>query len=216
MMTGSDKHIILDYPERMPDNTVIALTHKLKSNGLVVELRPNQPTAWAALDWIIPGALTAWVLKPYFDGFLKEAGKDHYLKLTVWLKELCTASRSIHTVILTASDSREKISRDSQSKSISIFFQLKDNRKLKLLFDLELSTDDWHAAVDQMVDMVMENYSPLYPNDRITLAKPFQKSDEYIYAILDRETKQWVLFDTMELVGISKKLSEKRRLEGGQ
>jgi hypothetical protein len=160
--------------------------------------------------------LTAWVLKPYFDGFLKEAGKDHYLKLTVWLKELCTASRSIHTVILTASDSREKISRDSQSKSISIFFQLKDNRKLKLLFDLELSTDDWHAAVDQMVDMVMENYSPLYPNDRITLAKPFQKSDEYIYAILDRETKQWVLFDTMELVGISKKLSEKRRLEGGQ
>ncbi|MCU0360024.1 MAG: hypothetical protein MUF75_04785 [Bacteroidia bacterium] len=215
-MTGSDKHIILDYPERMPDNTVIALTHKLKSNGLVVELRPNQPTAWAALDWIIPGALTAWVLKPYFDGFLKEAGKDHYLKLTVWLKELCTASRSIHTVILTASDSREKISRDSQSKSISIFFQLKDNRKLKLLFDLELSTDDWHAAVDQMVDMVMENYSPLYPNDRITLAKPFQKSDEYIYAILDRETKQWVLFDTMELVGISKKLSEKRRLEGGQ
>jgi hypothetical protein len=30
------------------------------------------------VEWFIPTAIVFFVAKSYFDGFLKEAGKDHY------------------------------------------------------------------------------------------------------------------------------------------
>jgi len=45
---------------------------------------------FAGIEWLIPTAVIVYISKSYFDGFLKEMGKDHYALLKAGLKTLRT------------------------------------------------------------------------------------------------------------------------------
>ena len=45
------------------------------------------PTAYDSLDWLIPTAIVLFITHSYFDGILKELGKDHYQ----WFKTLLSS-----------------------------------------------------------------------------------------------------------------------------
>jgi hypothetical protein len=42
----------------------------------------------AALEWLAPTAIVAYIAKPYFESFLSELGKDHYAITKNALKNL--------------------------------------------------------------------------------------------------------------------------------
>ena len=50
---------------------------------------------------------------------------------------------------------------------VPIELQTKNNRHIKLLFDNELDKTDWEDAIDQLLDLVIENYES-YPNDKLS------------------------------------------------
>ena len=46
------------------------------SSHLNLKVQKVEKDAWIAFEWVVPTAFGVYILKPYFDSFLKEAGKD--------------------------------------------------------------------------------------------------------------------------------------------
>lgn len=175
---------------------------EIKAEGLSLEFEKRRPMPYAAMEWIVPTACFVYIAKSYFDGFLKEAGKDHFLVLKNWLKKVAANGKDVKFSKVTSkgvSDSRAY----NQSLTLSLLVTTKNNRTIKLLFDNELSKEDWEEAIDSLLDYVIDNYEK-YPNDSLTQNTKQLRQDErfYLYALIDKETKQLVFHDDSTLMGL--------------
>ncbi|SFQ80219.1 hypothetical protein [Hymenobacter arizonensis] len=185
------------FPDYFPDVIVEDMLGSPKERpvGLLVERVPTE--AHASIEWVLMTGVVAWVSKSYFESFLQEAGKDHYQLLSNWLKGLVGKSRILKSRTITASQSTEKIqSGYRQSKVISVMMQLKNGQTVKVLFDDQLSQQEWEEAVEQMISLVVANYQSA-ENDALAqqLADGNQQKRQALYAVLDDTGKNWLLLD---------------------
>lgn len=200
-------HIGIEVPENLPDFASENIITELQTVGLNIKVhkKPN-PGPMGAFEWIIPTAIAAYISKSYFDGFLKEAGKDHYIILKSWLKKFIDNGRLIKVQTIYASQSSiKKPNNNTQSKSVSLFIQTKSGKTIKLLFDNDLTKEDWDNAIDKLLDFVIANYEK-YPNDNLTKDLERFKSDKHhiIYAIIDKENKELKLYDDKDLFNLQR------------
>ncbi|MBS2100008.1 hypothetical protein [Carboxylicivirga linearis] len=198
-------HIGIDIPEDVPDEFLELISNDVKAPGLNIEFRKHsQGVMMAALDWVVPTAIAAYIFKPYFEAFLKEAGKDHYNVLKKWLKKFVDNGRAIKVHRVTATQSPNKLNKeDSQSKAVSLYIQSKSGQKIKLLFDNDLTQQDWDQAIDSIMDLAKDNYEN-FPNDKLTTETEKFDYRTFIYAVIDRKTKQFVFYDDNDLLRIHK------------
>ena len=190
--------------EQFPDIGLDEIKKELETNGLSVRLQSREPEMFAAMEWIIPTGAIIYLTKSYFDGFLKEAGKDHYNLLKTSFKKIATNARAVPVKLF--SSGGEKINKNyTQSHSISLVLKTKNNRTLKLLFDDNLSKEDWDNAIDQLLEYTIQNYETA-PNDSlsVTMSKLKQGEAFWIYAIIDPGTKQLIFHDDMTLITLER------------
>jgi hypothetical protein len=165
MNTEEITDIVLIYPSDFPDELISEETTELNSCGLNIKVQKVESEPYNALEWVLPTAFGAYILKPFFDAFLSEAGKDFYILLKKALKKVAEKGKQFNYRLITASQSTQKLSGNyNQSIAISINIQTKNNRRIKLLFDNNLEKDDWDNAIDQLLEYIIENYEKC-PND---------------------------------------------------
>jgi len=69
----------LVFEEDLPDDIFREFESSVKSNGLNLLVDSKEPMgAMMCGEWYIIPVVAAFIGKSYFDGFLKEMGKDHY------------------------------------------------------------------------------------------------------------------------------------------
>ncbi|MGY6521382.1 MAG: hypothetical protein ACXIUD_06615 [Mongoliitalea sp.] len=197
MNTEEIPGIILIYPSDFPDELISEETLELNSSGLNIKIEKVESEPYNSLEWILPTAFGAYILKPFFDSFLSEAGKDFYILLKKALKKIAEKGKQFNYRTITASQSTQKLSGSyNQSIAVSINIQTKQNRHIKLLFDNDLDIDDWENAIDQILEYVIENYEKC-PNDRLT--KKINSINEIehktIYGKINPKTKLVEFFD---------------------
>ena len=201
-------HIIVEVPDKMADFASEDVMSELKSDGLnIIVQRKPQSGAMAALEWVIPTALVVYICKPYFEGFLSEAGKDHYNILRNWLKRFVKSGRSIKVHTFYASESSHKNpDNNTQSKSISVLLQTKSGKVIKVLFDEELTEEDWDEAIDQLLDFAIDNQNN-FPNDYLTKQLERYDSDNrlHVYAVIDKKEKNLVFYGDRDLIALQMK-----------
>jgi TusA-related sulfurtransferase len=185
------------FPDYFPDVIVEDMlgSPEERPAGLLIQRVPMG--TYAAIEWVLMTGVVAWVSKSYFESFLKEAGKKHYQLLSNWLKGLVGKSRILKSRTITASQSTEKVqSGYRQSKVISVMMQLKNGQTVKVLFDDQLSQQEWEEAVEQMMSLVVANYQS-GGNDVLAqqLAGGNQQQKPVLYAVLDDTGKNWLLLD---------------------
>ncbi|MGL5920998.1 MAG: hypothetical protein ACRCZQ_10945, partial [Bacteroidales bacterium] len=92
--------------------------------------------------------------------------------------------------------STEKINKtNTQTHAISIFFETKQGHLIKLLYDNNLDLSVWQQATSQFFDLMEQHYEE-NENDPISIyinQISKLKATKNIYAIIDPETKSWVL-----------------------
>ncbi len=201
-MINNNKHIGIEIPESMPNFISANEIESLKTIGLDIEIkRKPTPGPMNMFEWLIPTTIVAYILKPYFEGFLNEAGKDNYLALKKWINNIVDKARQIKVHTIYSSMLVDKKSKKySQSKSVSLFLPTKDGKVIKLLFDNDLSKDDWDNAIDQLLDFTIENFEK-YPNDILSKNIAQLGTDNYaIFAIIDKKTKKLIFYDRKDLV----------------
>ncbi len=194
-MDNKSPQIIFEYPDYIPDFFEEELTSDLVNSRIDYKLSKKPISGYAAYEWIIPGIFSVYILKPYFEAFLSEAGKDHYLILKNWLRKLVKRTKPMDIKTVTSSDYKIDKS-NTQSKAFSIYFQSRKNQRIKLMFDNELDENLWLNAADNLVDLIFEHYSK-FPNDKLTkLTIESSVTDEMeLYAIIDKKTHEWKFVD---------------------
>ena len=111
-----------------------------------------------SLDTLFLTAIAFFLLKPYFDGFLKEAGRDHYVILKKALKRLWSRlfSKDVNfrVVILTP---RGEV-KSKHSFLFSIYAEINDGRKVKFLIREDCSEDEYVAGIDAFLTLIESYY----------------------------------------------------------
>lgn len=190
------------YPSFYDPDLEIQIVEDIENDKLRLEFVKQEPLMWASAEWAIPGLIAAYIFKPYFESFLKEAGKDHYVLLKNCLHKLLRKNKDSNVKMITSQYSPDKVdASNTQSKAISIHFELKDNKRVKLIFDDALEIDDWTNALDEFLSLVEEQYNG-FPEDELTLRlESFSRNPNYeIYALINNQTKEWEFLDQKQIV----------------
>lgn len=194
--------IVFIYPEDFPDESIENELSSIQQDSLDLRIVKKGNGAYNGFEWIIPTAFGAYILKPYFDAFLSEAGKDHYDILKKSLKKLIEKGKQFETKVIASDQSPDKLSKSyTQSLTVSIEFQTIDNRHIKLLFDNNLSIEDWNDGIEKFIQLISENYAT-YPNDKLTqkIAELNTKAGRIIYVLINSESKELEFFDDRKLL----------------
>jgi len=196
-------HIGIACTDEFPDIIINKFIEDIKSEELFIDIRKfHYGIVASALDWALPTMISVYILKPYFESFLQELGKDHYQLLKTWLTNLSIDSRKIKafTIRATKASQKENFS-DTQSKAFSISLITKDDRSIKLLFDLELNEILWKSSVDQILDLLLDNYEN-FPNDMLTkmIAELSIDKNSEIFVVINNESGGLTFYDMNRLI----------------
>lgn len=193
-------NIHIDFPEYYPIENIENDIQPFIESGIPVGYKIKKRVVYAALEWTIPTAIVAYIVKPYFESFLQEAGKQHFEILSKKLKTLLNRGKEMNVRLISASKSSEKLSKTyNQSMAISVLFETKNGKFIKLLFDDDLEKADWDYAIDQMMEYVVENYENESESKLAEIIKDFDKEKAFkIYAVINKETKLLEIYDDRE------------------
>lgn len=154
---GMRAHLAVSYTDDLSAEAIDAVADELARPGLLVQKMPRPAGgAYAALEWLIPTAVFAYIAKSYFDGFLKEAGKDHYQLLRGGLKKLAGRFTGPGAERVTLISTKGKIdgSGPSFSRLYSVVGELNDGIVVKLLIPTDTGGHEVDRAVDAFLDFL--------------------------------------------------------------
>jgi len=192
-------HITIEFPDYFPEDFEKFIADGIENEFLNLRIERKKPTAWAASEWIIPGIVAIYILKPYFESFLKEAGKDHYLLLKNKLNDILSKTKNMEVNTVTSQGAKDKIDNsNTQSKAISIFIQTEKGILIKLLYDNKLDLETWQTSTNNILQLIAGHYENSTDNPLTEyLNKLDEKKDKTVYAIIDPTSKSWTLINNL-------------------
>lgn len=198
----SNPDITLIYPESFPDELIREEKSFFDLDSINLQIVKENPRPFAALEWIVPTACILYVFKSYFNGFLTEAGKDHYHILKKGIQNSTKKAKLIDAKLISSSATPNKLSNKyNQSGIVSLILETKDNRQLKLLFDNDLSYTDWENGIEELLELVIENHN-LFPEDKLSskISELEMYNSRELYAIINPKSKNIEICDTNALM----------------
>jgi hypothetical protein len=207
-MTKNKFDILFCAPDTLDDGFFEETQKLIGHSDLKLIIERQRPQLYASLEWAIPGLIVAYLAKPYFEGFLQEAGKDHYQIVRNWFKGLLRKAKTLGVTILVSGENKFDKTY-AQSIAISIHFEMKNGRQVKLLFDNELSIEQWEAAMDKFSALIAENYEN-FPDDRLTEMIKHVRQEKYytVYGLINKGTNEWEFFDD-NMLGVIQQQNKK-------
>jgi hypothetical protein len=148
----------LSYTTRISPDTFAEFERLVVAEGLGLDIEQrDEDGPFASFEWLIPTAVVLFIGKAYFDGFLKEMGKDHYALLKTGLKSLYSrllGPNSPKVAIVSAG----KISTNQPYSLIfSIFAEADEGARFKLLLPHSASETEYEATVEAFLTF-LEGY----------------------------------------------------------
>lgn len=121
--------------------------------AVVIEER-DPPGPQAGFEWLLPTAAILYVAKSYFDGFLKEAGKDHYALLKKGLATLHGRLIGRGAPTMTIVSTAGKRSDSEYSLLFSLVAEADDGLRFKLLIQKDASEQEYAATVSAFLEFL--------------------------------------------------------------
>ncbi|OOG41436.1 hypothetical protein [Rhodanobacter sp. C05] len=150
-------HLGLIYLDEMSVEPFDEFSKAVKHPALELKqiARPN-PGPYAALEWLIPTAVFIYIGKSYFDGFLKEAGKDHYLLLKKGIHSLTSnfIGPSAARVKLIFLKGKTASQIPKYSMLFSVVAELRPGLSLKLLLEPTFTPEQCNKAVELFMELL--------------------------------------------------------------
>jgi hypothetical protein len=200
-------HLLIVYPEHFPTELIEKDISDLDFEKLNIQIEKQKNEAYSAMEWVLPTFYATYILKPYFDTFLGEAGKDNYQTLKTFCKKMLAKGKEIEVHLVPATLSTKKLSKTySQSLAVSILIETKTKRQIKMLFDNNLSLYEWEDAMEKFTNLITEHYEN-YPDDKLSYAiKGLSPKPYYtIYVKINPTTKDLEFHDDNTLISESRK-----------
>lgn len=145
--------IAISYTQKIPAATFAEFERLLVSGGTDVQSEERDSDGpYAGIEWLIPTAVIVFLGKAYFDGFLKEMGKDHYALLKQGLKSLYTRLVGPEAPKLTILSTTGKVSSTQKySLLFSLLAEAEEGLRFKLLIQSDASEAEYEATVNAFI-----------------------------------------------------------------
>jgi len=149
--------IRVGYFDSFPSSYFSEFIQQVSADGLTISDEPIEArfgAPYAAMELLIPTAVTILIAKSYFDGFLKEAGKDHYHALKF---ALATLGKRLGTTKWALVSSKGEVKRDKPySLLFSVISRLDNGVTVKFLVRGDYSEADYTASIDAYLDLLQQ------------------------------------------------------------
>ncbi|RDT51944.1 hypothetical protein DXF93_23775 [Escherichia coli] len=155
-MDKPDIRLIFD--KRIPNEFFEDFESTIKSEGLNFMVASREPTgAMACPEWFIFPVIAAFISKSYFDGFLKEMGKDHYHKFKESLANLTTKVMTTPRIEPTLISSQGKVSSNNPfSLAFSIHADAENGYTFKLLIPKSVTGSEYGLIANRFVEFLSD------------------------------------------------------------
>ncbi len=189
-MVDTNLHIALHHFRKVPAGLLDEFCTSVSIDSLRFE-RVSRPESGPqmGIEWFVFPAIAVFLLKPYFDSFMKEAGKDHYYVLKRALKalwgELFSKDRKLRVVIGTASGIKKR----EYSMLFAIYAAVDDGKLVKLLIPEECTEEEYSASIEAFLDFVESYHSKKSENKLIINFYPERGSRHIAFVTYDKKSK---------------------------
>ena len=190
IMVDTKSHIALLHSSEVPAGLLDEFCASVNVDSLRLERvsRP-EPSPQMGIEWLAFPAIAVFLLKPYFDSFLKEAGKDHYHGLKKALKglwgQLFSKDRKFQATIVTASG----VKKLEYSMLFAIYAAVDDGKLVKLLIPEECSEEEYSAIIEVFLNFVESCHSEKSENKITINLNPERGSGNITLVAYDKKSK---------------------------
>lgn len=202
-------HIVIESPSNFPKQILDEEVTYLESLNYKVKLRENElygrPTAmsWATLVT----AFVVYLTKPYFEAFLKEAGKEHYLLFKKWLIDHVIDRRKLKVFTITSSQSPNKeVEPSENSRSISIRASIHSDLWVTVLVNDIVEDNVLSEALVQVLDELLKLYEDISKETKdVKVSSQTVKPKIALYLIMNTEKQSWELLNQEQMIARHRK-----------
>lgn len=193
--------IVISYEPRIPEKWVDDLMAAVPETNFLVKKQPREEMGlMAAIEWAIPTLAVGYLLKPFFDAFMTEAGKDAYAAAKKGLQDFIGKSRSIRLKWMAASSSPDKLSKNyDQSLAISLKAQVYSGLTVTVLFNDKVPDEETPGMVDSMFHILEALYQKGLETSGGQDKATERLSRNNVYLVLNYEERRWEILNDKEL-----------------
>ena len=178
-------HIGLSHQEDVPEEIMSELIDTISVDGLALRSEPREIGIYGAMEWAIPSIIIAYLFKPYFEAFLKEAGKDHYQLLKKGFLQL------FKRILGEKPENRQT----ARSVIFSIMTRMLDGRSVKFVFPEGVTIEEYEKSLDLLGELLSTHYET-YPDDQMSkLVSTLKTPSHSVYLEYSSNEGGWILID---------------------
>lgn len=155
----ADEAIVISRPKEYPRPLFDFIEADLDRPDFKVKTIITENGPMAGIEWMLPTVVIAYLLKPFFEAALQEAGKDFYEFAKSKMKRFIAKNRKVKGQYITAKGSTEKLSgKYDQSHTISVKAILHSKLRITVLFSESVPDDEF----DEMLEGLFQIINLLY------------------------------------------------------
>lgn len=155
-------HIALVYQDPPIDPVVVSgFDDDMRSLGLNIIVEPLPFMQYrGGIEWLLPTAIVVYLAKPYFESFLREMGKDHYVLAKTALNNLRAriSAKYGDRLKIVSSHGKRNAETYQYSPIFSIEAESSEGYRYKLLIQPEIEEDDFKLAIEAFLNLMAQNH----------------------------------------------------------
>ncbi|WP_114192107.1 hypothetical protein [Edaphovirga cremea] len=146
------------FEESLPSEFFEDFESNVKAEGLNLVVESRKPLGLMACpEWFILPVVVAFIGKSYFDGFLKEMGKDHYQSMKESFSNLTNKVMCNPRIEPTLFGSQGKIiTHNPFSLAFSILAEAENGYTFKLLIPKSISGDNYGLIANRFMEFLSD------------------------------------------------------------
>ncbi len=191
-MQSPEPHLVLLHADNYPADYVADFTNTVRADGLElsVQSRPSG-MVFAAIEWLMPTAIVAYLAKPYFESFLKEMGKDHYGLVKEGLKKIYARVAGPKAPEVSLVSTAGKVKKEQPySLFFSVIFEGPDGSRFKLLIPRPVTEIEYGLAINAFLDFADRLHSKELDEQFAMALKAIPNPGRTLLVVYDVSAKQ--------------------------
>ena len=178
-------HVALSYQEDLPEWMANEFIGETSLSGLHIGSEKRPIGLYAAFEWAIPTLIAVYILRPYLDASLSEAGKDHY---SVLKRALVKLLEKVYGSTLEQRPLRRSLLFSVQSAT-------RDGEPIKFVFPEGVDHETYSTMLDGIFGMLTEHHS-MEEGDRLSdqISNSTMLGRTYYFEFSEGQ-KSWIVID---------------------
>jgi hypothetical protein len=183
--------------QSLPENLFEEFITIVKTPNLHLQTESREDDGpYAGIEWLLPTAAIVYVGKSYFDGFLKEMGKEHYVLLKMGINALYKRFFTSGSPKIVTISTKGKLPEGKYSRTFSIYADGEDGSQFKLLLEQDLTEEEYKERVSLFLNLIWDFHKGCREQapDRFPKSSRFSKTCLLAY---NAETKDLEVVDPL-------------------